>query len=204
MTYGDRLPVATELANGALTVRLIRRSDAEPLRALLAGNRPWLSPWEATHPNGGGAEPGSFPLGPAIRASLRQYRRGTQVPYVLEIDGRIAGQLTVSEVSQGALRSCQIGYWIAQEFAGRGAMPVAVALVIDALFECGMHRVEICIVPSNQPSLRVVEKLGLRFEGRRERYINIAGRWCDHDSFAVTVEEVDGTMIERVRDSSKL
>jgi [ribosomal protein S5]-alanine N-acetyltransferase len=92
-----------------------------------------------------------------------------------------------------------IGYWIGKDFAGRNATPIAVALAIDHLFEqLGLHRVEIDIRPENAPSLRVVEKLGLRKEGLKERYIHIDGAWRDHLVFAITKEEVQGSMLGRL------
>ena len=46
----------------------------------------------------------------------------------------------------------------------------------------GLHRIEINIRPENGPSIRVVEKLGFRYEGLRERYLHIDGDWRDHVS----------------------
>ena len=56
----------------------------------------------------------------------------------------------------------------------------------------GRHRVEVDIRPENGPSLRVVEKLGLRREGFYERFLDIDGGWRDHVAFAITVEELGG------------
>ena len=72
-------------------------------------------------------------------------------------------------------------------------------MVIDHCFQvAGLHRIEVAIRPENSNSLRVVEKLGMRFEGRRARYIHIDGKWCDHDCFAVTVEEAPAGMLARL------
>jgi len=38
-----------------------------------------------------------------------------------------------------------------------------------------LHRIEVNIIPRNAPSRRVVEKLGIRFEGIAERYLEIDG-----------------------------
>ena len=46
--------------------------------------------------------------------------------------------------------------------------------------------------------MRVVQKLHMRYEGRRERYIHIDGNWRDHDCFAVTVEDVPRGMLDRI------
>jgi ribosomal-protein-alanine N-acetyltransferase len=58
---------------------------------------------------------------------------------------------------------------------------------------------EICIRPENEPSLRVVEKLGFRYEGLRRRFIHIDGDWRDHYCFALVVEEVPTGVLSRWR-----
>lgn len=186
-------------AVGPIGLRVIRAGDAKVLQQLLTENRAWLQPWEASYPGGGGAVPGTVPLRPVIRQMLRQQRAGQSVSFVMTFDDEVVGQLTVSDISGGALRSASIGYWISQHVAGKGITPTAVALAIDICFEMlRLHRIEICIRPENAASLRVVEKLGMRFEGRRARYIYINGAWCDHDSFAVTVEDVPRGMLARL------
>lgn len=136
---------------------------------------------------------------PTVRALRRQLRSGSGVPLVVSYDGEIVGQLSISEVSGGALQSAQLGYWVSEHVAGRGITPVAVTLAIDYLFfSLGLHRAEICIRPENAASLRVVEKLRLRYEGRRSAYIHIDGAWRDHECFAVTRDEVPGGILGRL------
>jgi ribosomal-protein-alanine N-acetyltransferase len=43
----------------------------------------------------------------------------------------------------------------------------------------------------------VVEKLGFRYEGLRQRYLHIDGDWRDHVSYALTVDEVPGRLVDR-------
>lgn len=189
-------------AVGLVAIRGVRRGDAGVLRSLLAQNRVWLSPWEATYPGGGGAVPGSQSMKPAIRAMSRQRKLGFSVSFVMLLEGEVVGQLSISDISSGALRSASIGYWISQHVAGRGVTPAAVALAIDYAFQdLRLHRVEICIRPENVASLRVVQKLGLRHEGLRERYIHIDGQWRDHESFAITADEVPQGMLARLGES---
>jgi len=197
------IPSPAPRAAGPIGIENLRVRHAKPLRELLQRNRRWLEPWEATYPGGGaGRAPGSVPLAPVIRQFRRQQRAGLTVPFVMTYQGEVVGQLTVSDISAGALRSASIGYWVSEHAAGRGITPTAVALAIDYCFtELGLHRIEICIRPENAASLRVVEKLGMRFEGRRARYIHIGDRWCDHDSFAVTKEDVPAGMLARLQTS---
>ena len=133
-----------------------------------------------------------------IRRLLQQYRDGGGVPFVMEYDGEIAGQLNVWGIARGSLSSATIGYWVGERFAGRDITPTCVALATDVCFrELGLHRMEICIRPENKASLRVVEKLGFRYEGLRRRFIHIAGDWRDHYAFALVREEVPGGVLER-------
>jgi ribosomal-protein-alanine N-acetyltransferase len=116
----------------------------------------------------------------------------------MEYDGEIAGQLNVWGIARGSLSSATIGYWVGERFAGRDITPTCVALATDVCFrELGLHRMEICIRPENKASLRVVEKLGFRYEGLRRRFIHIAGDWRDHYAFALVREEVPGGVLER-------
>lgn len=185
------IPTLTE---GNITIRPIRLRDARTLERELASNRSWLRQWEATSPYG----PMSFDVRASIRNLLQNARAGLGLPFVIEVGGQLAGQLNVSSISYGSLSSATIGYWVAERFAGRGATPTAVALATDhCFFGVGLHRMEICIRPENDPSLRVVEKLGFRYEGLRRRYIHINGDWRDHFCFALTVEEVPQGVLRR-------
>jgi ribosomal-protein-alanine N-acetyltransferase len=114
------------------------------------------------------------------------------------MDGRVVGQLNVANILYGSVSSAVIGYWISPEVAGRGVTPTAVALATDYLFNIvGLHRVEIAIRPENAASLRVVEKLGFRYEGLKRGYIHINGGWRDHLIFALLADEVRGGVLNR-------
>jgi len=184
------------LSDGPITVRPIRVRDARALERELLDNRSWLSKWEATNPHGSAG----YDTRGSIRALLSNARAGHGLPFLIEYDGELAGQLNVSSVSYGSLASATIGYWVSERFAGKNITPVAVALVTDhCFFQLGLHRMEICIRPENAPSLRVVEKLGFRYEGLRRRYIHINGDWRDHFCFALVAEEVRQGVLRRWR-----
>ena len=180
--------------HGPISIRLVKPRDAKVLQAELLGNRSWLRPWEATSPDGAV----SFDMRAGIRRLLQQYRDGGGIPLVMEYDGEVTGQLNVWGIARGSLASATIGYWVSERFAGRDITPTSVALATDLCFsELGLHRMEICIRPENRASLRVVEKLGFRYEGLRRRYIHIAGDWRDHYAFALVREDVPEGVLQR-------
>ncbi len=183
------------LSHGDVYVRSIRPRDARQLGLQLKRNRSWLEKWEATIP-GDSALPAA---GTIVRSLLRLARHDQAAPFVIEHQGKVVGQITVSGLSFGSLASGSIGYWISEDVAGRGITPTAVALVADWCFTgLGIHRIEICIRPENESSLRIVRKLGMRYEGLRRRYIHIDGDWRDHFCFAVTIDEVPGGLLARL------
>lgn len=187
-------PVA--LTDGDVRLRPLRRSDEAAWMRLRAVNAAWLEPWDATSPEPVTGRRPTF--GQFVRTLDRQARSGTSLPFAIEHAGELVGQLTVSGITYGSLYSASVGYWVAQHVAGRGITPTAVALATDHCFSAlGLHRVEVNIRPENRPSLRVVEKLGFRDEGLRERYLHIQGAWCDHRTFALTTEDVPRGLLAR-------
>lgn len=174
----------------------VRADRAEFLR-LRERNTAWTRPWDSTSPNG----PRVVTYGELVREHNLEARRGQMLPFAIELDGTLAGQMHLFGITRGALLSGSAGYWVGQSFAGRGVAPCALAMLIDHAFgACGLHRVEVNIRPDNPRSLRVVGKLGLRDEGVRQRYLHIDGTWQDHRSFAITVEELaGGSMLSRLR-----
>lgn len=182
------------LNHGDVNLRIVKTRDAKRLERLILGNREWLRPWEATNPSGAN----SFDIKAQVRGLIRQMKDDQGLPFVIEYRGEVVGQLNVSNILYGSVGSAILGYWIAPEFAGKQITPTAVALASDYLLNIiGLHRVEIDIRPENTASLRIVEKLGLRFEGTKERYIHINGDWRDHFVFAVTAEEVPEGILNR-------
>ena len=179
----------------AVVLRPLRRRDASQWLAVRSENRAWLDPWEATTPAGHQTITG---FAEYVRFQNAAARAGTALPFVIEVDGALAGQLTVSSIQYGSLCGGTIGYWLSKSVAGRGVMPTAVALVVDYCFTMlDLHRIEINIRPENHASLRVVEKLGFRDEGLRARYMHIKGQWCDHRTFAICAEDVPGGLLAR-------
>ncbi|HJQ42536.1 MAG TPA: GNAT family protein [Jatrophihabitantaceae bacterium] len=179
-----------QLRTGSVGLRPPRLRDGRTWSDIRLRNEMWLLKWEPTSPHSW-VERNSVSAWPPLLSALRKAgRAGTMLPFVITYQGAFAGQMNVSNVVHGVLKSCTVGYWVDRELAGRGIVPTALALVIDhCIAEVGLHRVEVDIRPENTASLRVVEKLGLRREGYYERFLDIDGGWRDHIAFAVTAEE---------------
>ncbi|WP_182525773.1 GNAT family N-acetyltransferase [Nocardioides dongkuii] len=187
------------LTSGEVTVRPLRLRDQAAWREVRQRNAAWLVPWDATVPPGSEARPTTFTT--LVRRMRRQARQGTTYPFAVEVDGRFAGQVTVTNIARGSAQFGSVGYWLDREHAGRGVIPRAVALVVDHCFtNAGLHRVEIAIRPENSNSLRVVEKLGIHEIGYAPRYLHIDGAWRDHRLYALTKEECPRGLLARLEE----
>jgi len=179
---------------GVVGLRPIRMRDGAQWSRTRAAERDKLEPWEPTAELDWIARH-SVSAWPSMYSGLRaEARRGRMLPYVIEVDGRFCGQLTIGNVTHGALRSAWIGYWVASEVTGGGVATGALALGVDHCFGAVMlHRVEATVRPENAASRKVLSKVGFREEGLLKRYLDVDGGWRDHLLVAITTEEIEGS-----------
>lgn len=128
----------------------------------------------------------------AVRCSARQRERqlGTGFGFGMFAEGLLCGEINLSSIQRGPFQNAYVGYWIDQKWAGQGLMPEALVVLARFAFEeVHLHRLQVSIIPRNDASRRVVDKIGLRDEGVAERYLEINGVWEDHVRYAITTEE---------------
>ena len=173
-----------------VVLRTLSENDFEGWSEVRTRCHDWLVPWE---PRVAGTQlPAEDLRNFAARCSLRERERqlGTGFGFGIFVGGRFAGELTLSSIQRGPFQTAYVGYWIDEALAGQGYVPEAVVACLRFAFtELALHRVEISIIPRNAASRRVVEKLGIRFEGIAERLLSIDGVWEDHARYAITSEE---------------
>ena len=188
------------LKHNNIVLRPLGFRDRRAWLKIRDNNKNWFKEWEATLPGESNLSPASFYQ---VVKNLRDEARSLRaLPFVITVGGSLAGQVTVANINYGSTRSAYIGYWIGEEFAGRGYTPLAVAMAIDHCFKSlKLHRIEIAIRPENIKSLRVVEKLGLRSEGARPKFLHINGEWRDHLIFAINEDEITGSLVSKLTNS---
>ncbi len=105
-------------------------------------------------------------------------------------DDAIVGAASLNEITRGCLQSAYLGYWVGAPFEGQGYMTDGVRLVIRHAFETlRLHRIEANIQPENEPSLALAKRCAFQLEGYSPRYLKIAGRWQDHERWAILRED---------------
>jgi ribosomal-protein-alanine N-acetyltransferase len=166
-------------------------SDYVPWAALRHESQEFLQPWEPTWPVDDLTRP-------SFRRRLRRYGRDIKddlsYPYFVfrEKDDALLGSCIVSNVRRGVAQSCSLGYWMGKPYAGGGYMTAAVAAIVPYVFdELKIHRIEAACLPSNEPSQRLLNRVGFFQEGQARRYLKINGEWRDHVLFAIIADDVD-------------
>jgi [ribosomal protein S5]-alanine N-acetyltransferase len=105
-------------------------------------------------------------------------------------DDAIVGFFNLSQIARGSLQSAYLGYAAGKPHARHGYMKEGIQIVLRTAFmTLRMHRVEANIQPDNRASIALAKSAGFRREGFSPRYLKIAGRWRDHERWAILADE---------------
>jgi [ribosomal protein S5]-alanine N-acetyltransferase len=98
-----------------------------------------------------------------------------------------AGRLGISSPSH---RGGDIGYGVRRDLWGRGIASEAASLLVDFGFRTlGLHRIFAVHHPDNVASGRVLQKIGMRYEGRHRDHMYAHGSWRDSLAYAILEDE---------------
>lgn len=168
-----------------LYLRAPQASDHAAWAVLRMESREFLTPWEPTW-NEDDLTRASFRL----RAKRAAREISTDEAYSLFIfetgTETLIGGLTLGLIRRGVAQACTLGYWMGHRYAGRGHMTEAVRGAVRFAFsDLALHRVEAACLPNNEPSRRLLERVGFQHEGLARAYLKINGNWADHLLYAV-------------------
>lgn len=108
---------------------------------------------------------------------------------VLLPDGRLIGNCGI-RIQSFETMEADIGYELAPEQWGKGyATELAAMLVRHGFTELGLHRITAHCMADNVASARVLEKAGMRQEGRLRESEWMQGRWWDRLLFGILEHE---------------
>jgi RimJ/RimL family protein N-acetyltransferase len=83
-----------------------------------------------------------------------------------------------------------IGYELAPQHWGKGYATEAARAMLDFGFrELGLHRISSWCIADNVASARVLERLGMKLEGRLRQNERFKGRWWDTLLYAILEDE---------------
>ncbi len=107
----------------------------------------------------------------------------------MKADGAIMGSVGLSQIFYGPFCNAYMGYAVGTPYAQQGYITEGLRLVLKHAFgKLKLHRVEANIQPENKASIALVKRVGFQLEGYSPRYLKIAGRWRDHERWAMLKE----------------
>jgi ribosomal-protein-serine acetyltransferase len=140
---------------------MIERRDAEPVYTLVDQCRSYLREWLPWVDHSRSVEDTRA----YIETALKQHASDEGFQCVIRYDGEIAGMIGFRRLDW-ANRIAEIGYWLGEEYQGRGIMTACCRALVDFAFrEYGLNRVEIHVATGNVKSRAIPERLGFTCEG---------------------------------------
>jgi ribosomal-protein-alanine N-acetyltransferase len=141
-------------------------------------NREFLEPWEMVRDESFFTAEFHAEL---LEKEKKLFEDGQLFKVWMLYEERIIGSIALNNIVRGAFQSCHLGYRMDGELLNRGLMTEGIEAVIAYAFEeMQLHRIEANIMPRNQASMKVVQKLGFYEEGLAIKYLKIHGVWEDH------------------------
>ena len=110
---------------------------------------------------------------------IRAFDASEQFGYDIYYCGELAGAIDIHDVAEDD-HHCDLGYWLDQNFTGKGIMTRSVAKLTDYCFnKLNMHRVAIKAAPENNASVAVAERLNFAKEARHREDQLLSNRYYD-------------------------
>jgi [ribosomal protein S5]-alanine N-acetyltransferase len=167
-------------------------SDFDAWAELRLASKAFLVPWEPTWPED---DLTRFAFRRRVKRYAQEVRDDAAYAFFLfrKGDDALLGGITLSNVRRGVAQAANMGYWMGERHAGQGFMGRGVRALLPFVFETlRLHRVEAACMPTNDASIRLLERTGFTREGFARSYLRIAGEWRDHLLYARVAEEARG------------
>jgi ribosomal-protein-alanine N-acetyltransferase len=172
-----------EISTERLTLKMLNPTFAPHVADYFLRNRSFAAPW---NPLVDEAFYTATWQASRLQHDLEEYRAGRMVRFWLFLRDdvaytRVIGHIALSNIVRGALQGCFVGYMVDEAEGNKGLITEGMRGVIAYAFdELLLHRLEANIMPRNQRSIKVAEKLGFQREGLSPKYLRINGVWEDH------------------------
>ena len=173
-----------------LRLAVLRKSEAARVTEYLLDNRDFHKQFSQTHTDD------YFTVSTQkkyLAYDCNSFLEGSLVPLWISLknDNKIIGRVSFFNFAYGGMMSCACGYHLDKEHTGKGYMTEALKSAMAFVFdEYKMHRIEAFIVPENEPSLNLVKRVGFHYEGKRNSYMHINGRYRDHEAFYMLEDDM--------------
>jgi len=167
--------------NEHLQIRPLRIEDAKQFFEIVDSGRAYLREWllwvdtlttvEQVETN--------------IKEAMENAEHGRSYRYGIFMDNKFIGVVEIKNINKFS-DDAQMGYWLAEEWQGRGIMTDCVRALITYCFnELNLRRISISIADANKKSRAIPERLGFVHEGTIRECMCHYGVYCDEIIYGV-------------------
>jgi ribosomal-protein-serine acetyltransferase len=158
--------------------------DAEELFALIDSNRAYMNRW-VPWVNGIRTVDDECRW---VEGELKERDEGISVPSLIIYQGTLVG--SIGATFDPLRKSCDVGYFLAEDIQGRGILTRACRVLLAFLFDnLGMNRVQVRIMPHNVRSIAIPERLGFVYEGIQRQAQLLNGEFHDFSVYSMLASE---------------
>jgi len=110
--------------------------------------------------------------------------------FAIEINGEAVGSIGILPQTDIHAKNAEIGYWLAEEYWGKGIMAKAIQEIVDYGFQAfDIVRIFARPFSTNLKSQRVLEKAGFVLEARLKKALFKNGKFIDELIYATVVSD---------------
>jgi ribosomal-protein-alanine N-acetyltransferase len=173
-----------ELRTARLLLRSFEREDVPAIVRFAGANEIAATTVNIPHPY---AEDDAHSF---VAKAIEDFRAGRSVSFAISISpGRELCGAVGLHIAE-AHRHAELGYWIGVPFWGRGyATEAANAAVAFGFETLCLHRIYAHHFAGNTASQHVLEKIGMRHEGRSRHHIQKWNQFIDTENYGLLAEE---------------
>ncbi|MFA9407306.1 MAG: GNAT family N-acetyltransferase [Candidatus Dadabacteria bacterium] len=166
-------------------LELISQSHADELFDLVDDNREYLKQWLPWLDNNRYFQ-NTIDF---IKISQIQYERNETVQFALMYKGKVAGVVGFHRIDW-LNRSTSIGYWLGEQYQGKGLITKSCSKVLDYSFgRMGLNRIEIRCATENLKSRAIPKRLGFKEEGLIREAEWLYDHFVDHVVYGMLESE---------------
>lgn len=181
--------IDVRLETGELILRPARIEDCDEWIDVRRKNKAYLEPFEPCWPDGCLTE--EFFIRRVERLNRDWRADYTYAFLIFEKENQaLIGGININNVMRGAGQMGSLGYWIDEDYQGRGWMTQSTRAVLTFAFSSlRLARMNAATLPHNQKSRNMLARLGFVEEGFAKAYIQINGKREDHVLYGLNGED---------------
>lgn len=176
--------------NDQLQLRTFTIDEAEALFQLTMASKPYLREWLGWLDYIETVDDSRQNIEGRIKGLLET--GGYPKSFAIVYQGELAGTIGFNDINRG-IKCGTVGYWLGQDFQGKGIMSQALETLIEYGFrDLGLNKIEIRVATGNVKSRALPEGLGFKQEGVLRDAEWLYDRYVDHVVYGLLRAEWTG------------